>query len=109
MKKTGLTIALGVLTIFSFSALAAEPELSIEKAVSLAREQLKMRNLDKTVTIQSVALESTTLIGGRLVWKVSWSDYVDVGEGKTETGVEVSMKGEVVRLVKRQGSVKRHP
>jgi len=94
------------LAITSF-ALAEAPALSLEKAIALAQEQLRVRHLEKNVFIQSISLNLVSMIGGERVWQVAWSENLEAGKGKLETGVEINMRGEVVRLVKRTGDVRK--
>lgn len=90
------------------SVFADAPSVPVEKAIALAQEQLHVRGLEKTIFIQSAVLESASLLGGTRVWKVCWSDTVPASSGRVELGLEINMKGEVVRLVKRVGETPRH-
>lgn len=96
----GLMLTVGV-------ARAGFPPVSLEKAISLASEQLKIRELDRKIFIRGITLESVSMLGGTQVWKVSWSENIELESGKVETGVEVNMRGDVVRLVKRPGDAVR--
>lgn len=96
----------GFLAITGF-AFGEAPAVSVEKAIVLAQEQLRVRHLEKSIFIQSVSLNLVSMIGGERVWQVAWSENLEAGKGKIETGVEINMRGEVVRLVKRTGEARK--
>ncbi|MEI6713585.1 MAG: hypothetical protein WCO60_07525 [Verrucomicrobiota bacterium] len=106
IKFIKILFGAGFLSITGF-ALAEAPALSLEKAIVLAQEQLHVRHLEKNVFIQSISLNLVSMIGGERVWQVAWSENLEAGKGKLETGVEINMRGEVVRLVKRTGDVRK--
>jgi hypothetical protein len=107
MKFSTSLLCTGLILTGGF-VFAESSVLPIEKAVALAREQLQIRGLEKTIFIQAAVLESQSLLGGTRVWKISWSDTVPASSGRLEIGVEVNMKGEVVRLVMRPGELLKH-
>lgn len=89
---------------FAFSAKAGNAAVSARQAVDIAQEQLDLRGLQSSIQIESVMLQSATVLGSRRVWTVLWSRPVSSDSGKFEVGVEVDMNGKVVRLVKKTAS-----
>jgi hypothetical protein len=94
----GAFMALGA---FSPAAHAGNSRVSARKAIDLAQEQLDLRGLQSTVQIESVVLQSVTILGASRVWTVLWSQPISSDSGKFEVGVEVDMNGKLVRLVKK--------
>lgn len=99
--------ALAILSIAFIPALAkadSAPVLPIEKAVELAKEALANKQVSG-IYIQSIALQRTSLIGGKLAWIVKWSGTVPgVKSGEREWGLEIAMNGDVLHMVRDQAS-----
>jgi hypothetical protein len=83
------------------SAALAGPAISAKRAVELAEEALAAKNAGDKVFIQSVALQRTSVISGKTVWTVSWSENIPGSKpGSVEVGLEIGMDGSVVHLIK---------
>ena len=82
-------------------ALASEPKVPAKRALELAQEQLDIRGFNTSVYIDSLALKSSTVIGGVKSWTVLWSERIPLDGGLVEIGASVDMNGKVERLVKK--------
>ncbi|HEV7403191.1 MAG TPA: hypothetical protein VGO11_09705 [Chthoniobacteraceae bacterium] len=102
LRPCRLALALGLLAFFSLRVPAqAGPAISAKRALELAEEALAAKNAGDNVFIQSVALQRTSLVSGKPVWTVSWSENLPASKpGSVEVGVEIRMDGSVVHLVK---------
>jgi hypothetical protein len=95
-------LALTLLALFTLRSPAlAGPAVSAKRAVELAEEALASKNAGEKVFIQSLALQRTSLITGKTVWTVSWSENIPGSKpGSVEVGLEIGMDGSVVHLIK---------
>lgn len=89
--------ALGTLS----AAPAGGPSVPVAEAVALAQEQLQIRGLQGSVYIESVTLRSASILSSAKQWTILWSEPLPASQGRVEVGVEVDMKGNVVRLLKK--------
>lgn len=80
---------------------AAEPQVSVTEAIALAQEQLQIRGLQGSVYIESVTLRAASVLSSTKQWTVLWSEALPSSQGRIEVGVEVDMKGRVVRLLRK--------
>ncbi len=104
MKKT-----LALLIAFTLAPLCqAEPSVSIDEALKLAKKYLKENGRDG-VFIQSLSLDPTSLAKNQYVWAAMWNAPVMLEDTKRETGIEISMDGSVARFVEKVGSSKSSP
>jgi hypothetical protein len=77
----------------------AGPAVSAKQAVDLAK------NAGDKVFIQSLVLQRTSMISGKTVWTVSWSENLEGSKpGSIEVGLEIGMDGAVVHLIKGRGA-----
>jgi hypothetical protein len=79
----------------------AGPLVPVADAVALAQEQLQIRGLQGSVYIESVTLRAASILSSSKQWTVLWSEPLPASQGRVEVGVEVDMKGNVVRLLKK--------
>ena len=90
-----------LLLLLAAPALAwAAPSLPIEQAVKIAQDDLKSRGLTGQVYITSITLEPDSVARSAFHWSIKWSAEVALNEEKKESGVQVSMDGQVARIVK---------
>lgn len=80
----------------------AEPSVSIDEALKIAKKYLKEN--DRSVFIKSLSLDPTSLAKNQYVWSAMWNAPVMLEGDKRETGVEISMDGSVARFVEKVGS-----
>lgn len=100
MKKLIFALAFA----FTFApAIHANPSVSIDEALKLAKKYLK-ENARDGVFIRSLSLDPTSLAKNQYVWAAMWSAPVMIEDSKRETGVEISMDGSVARYVEKVGS-----
>ncbi len=105
-RLVDLAGALGaVAVVAAFGTLSAAPAggptVPVAEAVALAQEQLQIRGLQGSVYIESVTLRAASILGSSKQWTVLWSEPLPASQGRVEVGVEVDMKGNVVRLLKK--------
>lgn len=92
---------------FSFlaaDALAADaqPAVSAKQALQIAEEALTEKGVADSVYVASLALQTPSVVSRKAVWTVLWSSLVPaVREGSWESGLQISMDGSVVHLVKK--------
>jgi len=101
MKTVFCALVLASACLLPVVAPAADsaPALPIEKAVELANQALADKGA-KGVYIQSVALERTSIIGGKIAWVVRWSATVPgLKSGEREWGLRIAMNGNVLHMV----------
>ena len=98
--RTALPLTL--LALFALRSPAqAGPAISAKRAVELAEEALAAKNAGDNVFVQSVALQKTSLITGKMVWTVAWSENIEGSKpGSVEVGLEIGMDGSVAHLIK---------
>lgn len=92
--------AAGLLCLVPFMV-AAEPPVTVTEAIALAQEQLQIRGLQGGVYIESVTLRAASVLSSTKQWTVLWSEALPASQGRVEVGVEVDMKGRVVRLLRK--------
>jgi hypothetical protein len=101
---TALALTLLALFILRSPALAG-PAVSAKRAVELAEEALAAKNAGDSVFIQSLSLQRSSLLSGKPVWTVSWSENIQGSKpGSVEVGLEIGMDGSVVHLIKGRGA-----
>lgn len=86
----------------------AEPSVSIDEALKIAKKYLK-ENDRSGIFIQSLSLDPTSLAKNQYVWSAMWNAPVMLDDTKRETGVEISMDGSVARFVEKVGSTTATP
>lgn len=101
-------LALSLLALFILQApILAAPELSAKRAIELAEETLVAKNVSDKIFVQAVALQKTSLLNGKTVWTISWSENLPGSKtGSVEVGLEIGMDGSVVHLIKGRGASK---
>lgn len=98
-----------LLLAFALAPLAhAEPSVSIDEALKIAKKYLK-ENDRGGVFIRSLSLDPTSLAKNRYVWAAMWNAPVLLDGTKRETGVEIGMDGSVARYVENVGSTTATP
>jgi len=100
MKKLILALAFAVTLA---PAIQANPSVSIDEALKLAKKYLK-ENDRGGVFIKSLSLDPTSLAKNQYVWAAMWNAPVMLDNTKRETGVEIAMDGSVARYVEKVGS-----
>ena len=96
--------------MFSASARAEGPAISITKAIELAQGALVAKGKQNEVFIQSASLQRGSLLTPKASWIVTWSHTIPgSAEGKNEYGVEITMSGEVIHLIKVKGKAPNSP
>jgi hypothetical protein len=102
LRPFPIALAFTLVALFTLRSPAmAGPAVSAKRAVELAEEALAAKNAGENVFIQSVALQRTSVISGKTVWTVSWSENITGAKpGSVEVGLEIGMDGSVVHLVK---------
>jgi hypothetical protein len=81
------------------SPVQAAPEVSIDQALKIANSYLK-ENGRTGAWISAINLEKPS-VGGSAVWNVKWNSPVAIDDTKRETGIEVSMDGNVARYTEK--------
>jgi hypothetical protein len=111
LRPFRIALALGLLALFSLQSLAvAGPAVSAKRAVELAEEALAAKNAGENVFIQSMSLQRTSLLTGKTVWTISWSENIPGSKpGSVEVGLEIGMDGSVVHLVKGRAAAGKAP
>jgi|GEM_PF-5672161 len=101
MKR--LAVLFSLASAFTFSAVADNPPVSIEKALKIANEYIK-ENKREGIFIKSLSLDPTSFTRNQFVWAAMWSAPIVLEGGKRETGVEIAADGTVARYVEKVGS-----
>lgn len=90
----------------SLSALADAPQLPLSKAVAIAEQSLKERDLRDKVYIQSASLEKRSITNRESYWFIQWDRSLPaVNPRNREIGMKIRMDGTSVRLVKEPGAL----
>ena len=89
-----------LIALLALASCALAAPLPIETALGVAQKDLKDRGLAGQVSIVSLSLESGAIVGGKSYWFARWSQSIDIGEQRRESGLQINMDGSVVHLVK---------
>ena len=85
----------------------AAPALNARQALTLAEKALADKGMAGQVYIKSLALTRPTLSSNDR-WQVAWSSAIEGSKpGSREVGLEISMAGDVVHLIKGRGEVQK--
>lgn len=102
--KTSLGLLLA-LAILRSQLLAGAPQLPISKAILIAENAIRSRQLETSVFIQSVSLERASFTSSESFWVVKWDHPVPASNPRNrEVGMKIRMDGTVSRLVKEPGA-----
>lgn len=103
--KTFLALILAA-GLLSSQLLAKSPKLPISKAISIAENALKSRQLEGTLFISSVSLERASFTSPEQYWVVKWDHTIPAQNPRNrEVGMKIRMDGTSVRLVKEPGAL----
>lgn len=102
MKKIICSVIALFSIIMALPVMAGEkPALSIREALDLAEKAKGMRENSNTVYIASIHLERTSMLNGKMIWIVKWSDNLPANNPHDrEIGVQIAMDGSVKHIVK---------
>jgi hypothetical protein len=79
--------------------------LPISRALDLGQKTLAEKGMANQAYIKSIELQQTAAFGGKQVWYVQWSEPIPASKpGKKEVGIEISMDGSVVHMIKGPGT-----
>jgi len=106
MKKIGCSILALLIALQTPLALADDtPAISIRQALDLAEKAKAVRENSDKVYILSIALERTSIIGGKPVWIAKWSGPLPANDPRDrDIGVQIFMDGSVRHIVKGQSA-----
>jgi hypothetical protein len=96
-RSTLLAVAF---TALSPGVAAAAPSVTAVDAAKIAQDHLKERGLAGQYHITSVALEAEDVRRSAYRWTVRWSDPITLTSEKKELGLEITMDGKIVRVVR---------
>jgi hypothetical protein len=106
--------ALAVLLVLGFlnhsQAADVPPSVTLKHAVELAEQTLVEKGVADQVYVVSAVLKRETLTAAKSFWEIAWSSAITGSKpGSQEVGVQVTMNGDVIHLLKGRGEFHRVP